>query len=323
MLQHIVLLLVGFVILVKGADVFVESACNVAQILRIPLVIIGIVIIGFGTSLPEFAINLNAVLKGQNAIAIGNIIGSNVFNILFIIGAIALFRNIHIKKKMLKFEFPFLIGASALLVFFSLDSLFIATKNTLSRLDGIILLLIFASFLYGVFYVSMKRKHDPDEHMHLDLSTREELKIGGNLLSVITGIILVIYGGDLVVDQSVIVAQKLGLSQHFIGLTIVAIGSSLPELVTSIIALFKRQQDIIVGNILGSNIFNILCILGMSSVIMPLALTNQMIIDAGVCLGSALLLAFIAYYKKKVTRTSGILFIALYVSYLAYILISH
>jgi cation:H+ antiporter len=320
MFQNIVLLAVGFIILVKGADVFVESACNVAQILRVPVVIIGIIIIGFGTSLPELAVNLNAVFKGDNAIAIGNVIGSNVFNILFIVGTIAIFKTIHIKKKMLRFEFPFLLLASAILLFFCLDCFVLDTQNTLSRFDGIILLCVFVFFLYRVFKTSAARKGHDDEVLDFHVTKDEELKVGGNSLSVVTGLILVIYGGNMVVDQSVKIASLLGLSHHFIGLTVVGIGTSLPEYITSIIALLKGKQDIIVGNIIGSNIFNILLILGVSSLVLPLAVTNPMVIDASVCFSSAALVALIAFWKGKVTRTTGIILTLIYLSYFAYII---
>jgi len=320
-----VLLLVGFVILVKGADIFVESACNLAYIFQVPVIIIGIVIIGFGTSLPEFAVNLNAVLNNMNSIGIGAVVGSNIFNVLMIIGTVSLFKVIHVQPKMLKIELPFLIIASTLLILFLTKSLIFSGSNELNNIEGYIFLGIFTLFIFFVLRAALKQrrvmiKETPKEEHHL--SKAEELKIGENALSLIAGIVFIIYGGDLVVEKSAIIAEHLGLSHHFVGLTIVGIGTSLPELVTSIIAAIRNKQDLIIGNIIGSNIFNILFVLGSVSVIRNLALTPAMILDSVVCLLTVILLTAMIFIRKKIGRMSGVFFILVYFAYFSYILIS-
>jgi cation:H+ antiporter len=320
-----VLLLVGFIILVKGADIFVESACNLAYIFRVPVIIIGIVIIGFGTSLPEFAVNLNAVLNNINSIGIGAVVGSNIFNILMIIGTVSLFKVVHVQPRMLKIELPFLFIASALLIAFLIKSLIFHGTNELNNVEGYIFLATFVIFVFFVLRAALKQRRAslreaPVEHH--TLSKVEELKVGGNTLSLIAGIVFIIYGGDLVIEKSALIAESLGLSHHFVGLTIVGIGTSLPEYVTSIIAAIRNKQDIIVGNIIGSNIFNILFVLGSVSVIRNLALTPAMIIDSIVCFLTVILLTVMVCWRKQIGRVSGIVFIAFYLAYFSYILIS-
>jgi len=325
MVNTVILLLVGFVILVKGADIFVESACNLAYIFQVPMIIIGIVIIGFGTSLPEFAVNLNAVLNNMNSIGIGAVVGSNIFNVLVIIGTVSLFKVVHVQPKMLKIELPFLIIASTLLILFLTKSLIFSGSNELNTIEGCIFLGIFTLFVFFVLRAALKQrrimiKEVPKEEHHL--SKAEELKVGENALSLIAGIVFIIYGGDLVVEKSAIIAEHLGLSHHFVGLTIVGIGTSLPELVTSIIAAIRNKQDLIVGNIIGSNIFNILFVLGSVSVIRNLVLTPAMILDSVVCLFTVILLTAMIFIRKKIGRIGGIFFILIYLSYFSYILIS-
>jgi len=323
MFELITLLTVGFIILVKGADIFVESASNIACLFRVPIVIIGIVIIGFGTSLPELSVNISAILKGDDAIAVSNVVGSNIFNILFIIGTIALCKPIIIKKKMFNFEFPYLLIASAILLFCATNYLIIKTPNHLTFTDGIIFLCIFIVFLYQVFRTSIKRRHDKDEdHDSFQLTKTQELKVSDNIISVIVGVILVVYGGNMVIKESSSIALSLGLSKHFVGLTMVAIGTSLPEYITSIIAAMKNKQDIIIGNIIGSNVFNILLILGATTMIHYLVITDQMIIDVVMCLFSAILVSIIAFSRHKISRFSGGLLTAVYLAYFVYILLN-
>jgi cation:H+ antiporter len=326
MLHLCILLLIGFIILVKGADIFVESACNLAYIFQVPVIIIGIVIIGFGTSLPEFAVNLNAVLNNINSIGIGAVLGSNIFNVLMIIGTVSLFKVVHVQPKMLKIELPFLIIASILLLLFLIKNLIFHGTNELNNIEGYILLTVFVLFVFLVLRIAFKQrqltlKETPVEHH--TLSKKEEFKIGENTLSLIAGIVFIIYGGDLVIGKSSVIAEQLGLSHHFVGLTIVGIGTSLPEYVTSIIAAIRNKQDIIVGNIIGSNIFNILFVLGSVCVIRSLTLTSAMIIDSIVCLCSVLLLTIMVYIRKQIGRMGGVLFILSYLVYFSYILMTH
>lgn len=321
-----VLLFVGFVILVKGADIFVESACNLAYIFQVPVIIIGIVIIGFGTSLPEFAVNLNAVLNNINSIGIGAVVGSNIFNVLMIIGTVSVFKVIHVQPKTLKIELPFLLVASMLLIFFLTKSLIFSGSNELNNIEGYVFLAVFALFVFFILRAALKQRRitmmeetSKEEH---HLSKAEELKVGENALSLIAGIVFIIYGGDLVVEKSAIIAEHLGLSHHFIGLTIVGIGTSLPEYVTSIIAAMRNKQDLIVGNIIGSNIFNILFVLGSVSIIRNLTLTPAMIVDSVVCLLTVILLSVMIFIRKKIGRMGGIFFILIYSVYFSYILMN-
>jgi cation:H+ antiporter len=322
-----ILLLVGFIILVKGADIFVESACNLAYIFQVPVIIIGIVIIGFGTSLPEFAVNLNAVLNNVHSIGIGAVIGANIFNLLMNVGIVATFKVVHIQPKVLKFELPFLLIATGLLLLVLLNYWLFQGANQLGFAHGIVFLITFTLFVFFVLRAALKQRRsaiqedvETDEHT---LSKSEEFKVGENLLSLLAGIVFIIYGGDLVVERSVVIAEHLGLSNHFIGLTIVGIGTALPELVTSIMAAIKNKQDIIIGNIIGSNVFNLLFVLGFMAVIRGIALTQSMVIDAGFCFFTVILLMGVILIWKKVSRLSGFIFILSYLIYFGYILLQH
>jgi cation:H+ antiporter len=320
MTNTVILLFVGFVILIKGADIFVESACKIAYIFRIPMVIIGIVIIGFGTSLPEFSVTLNAVLKNHSTIALSTIIGSNLFNLLFIIGSVACFSTIHVKKKLLTFELPYLVISALILALSGIANLVFHTVAELTRLEGIILLLVLCVFLVHMCFVSKKRRTDQDEgHNQVELEKIQELKIGSNLLSVIVGVILVIYGGDLVVEKSVTIAKQLNVSAHLIGLTIVGIGTSLPEYVVSIVAAIRHKQDLIVGNIIGSNIFNVLFILGTCSMSRAISISNVIIYNSIFYLACTILFMFFIFRAHKISKLLGGFFILLYISFLYFV----
>jgi cation:H+ antiporter len=317
MTNTIILLFVGFVILVKGADIFIESACKVAYIFRIPMVIIGIVIIGFGTSLPEFSVTFNAVLKHHDTMAVSTIIGSNLFNLLFIIGSVACFTTITVKRKLLTFELPYLVISAFILMFAGIDNEFFGLSPTLTRLEGVILLITFCIFLTHMWFVSKKRRSDPDEaHNQIEFASPQELKVGSNLLSVIVGVILVIYGGDLVVEKSVAIAQHLGVSAHLVGVTIVGIGTSLPEYVVSIMAAIRHQQDLIVGNIIGSNIFNGLFILGSSALLHSIGIPTVVMYNSIFYLFCAVLFMVCIYRSHKISRLLGGLFALLYIGFL-------
>ena len=258
MTNTIMLLLVGFVILVKGADIFVESACSVAYIFRIPLVIIGIVIVGFGTSLPELSVILTAVLKRHDILALSTVLGTNIFNILFLLGTIACFFPIHLKKKMLKVELPYFILSAFLLFLFSILSVFFYKYITLTIVAGFLFLIFFFMFLLTLWFIYKGRREDEDEyHNEKHLTKAQELKVGSNVLSVLVGIVLVVYGGKLVVNMSILMIQHLKTTPSVMGSTILAVGTSLPEYTISVMAAIRRQPDLIIGNIIGSNIFNI------------------------------------------------------------------
>ena len=301
-----VLLLVGFVLLIKGADFFVEGSSSLARILRIPSVIIGLTIVAMGTSAPEASVSINAALAGSNDIAISNVVGSNIFNGLVVVGVCAVLAAFQTNKDILKRDMPLNICVSAILCLMFLD-------GKLSRTEGILLLA--GMILYLCFMIrSALKNREPGA----DIQT---LSLPVSLLYIVGGLVAVIFGGDLVVDKACIIARSWGVSQNFIGLTIIAVGTSLPELVTSIVATRKGDSSLALGNAIGSNLFNILFILGMSSVISPLHVLDESVIDCLLLTVSAIILYLFARSKKKMTRLEGVICILLYISYTAYLLI--
>ena len=301
-----VLLLVGFVLLIKGADFFVEGSSSLARILRIPSVIIGLTIVAMGTSAPEASVSINAALARSNDIAISNVVGSNIFNGLVVVGVCAVLAAFQTNKDILKRDMPLNIFVSAILCLMFLD-------GKLSRTEGILLLA--GMILYLCFMIrSALNNREPGA----DIQT---LSLPVSLLYIVGGLAAVIFGGDLVVDKACIIARSRGVSQNFIGLTIIAIGTSLPELVTSIVATRKGDSSLALGNAIGSNLFNILFILGMSSVISPLHVLDESVIDCLLLTVSAVILYLFARSKKKMTRLEGAICILLYISYTAYLLI--
>ena len=256
MLIALLKLIVGFILLVKGADAFVDGASSVAKKFRIPAFVIGLTIVAFGTSAPELAVSITAALKGSNDIALGNVVGSNIFNALVVLGTSAAITPIVVDKGMIKRDYPLSIFAAVLLSILAADTLF--TKSgalSLGRIDGIILLIAFAGFMVMTIKASMDGRTDMEEEA-------EALPVLKAIIFIVLGLVGIIYGGDLSVEGAKEIARFFGLSEAIIGLTIVAVGTSLPELVTSVIAAKKGESDIAVGNVIGSNIFNIFLILG-------------------------------------------------------------
>ena len=301
-----VLLLVGFVLLIKGADFFVEGSSSLARILRIPSVIIGLTIVAMGTSAPEASVSINAALAGSNDIAISNVVGSNIFNGLVVVGVCAVLAAFQTNKDILKRDMPLNIFVSAILCLMFLD-------GKLSRTEGILLLAGMVLYLCFMIRSALKNRESGADIQTLSLPV--------SLLYIVGGLAAVIFGGDLVVDKACIIARSWGVSQNFIGLTIIAIGTSLPELVTSIVATRKGDSSLALGNAIGSNLFNILFILGMSSVISPLHVLDESVIDCLLLTVSAVILYLFARSKKKMTRLEGVICILLYISYTAYLLI--
>lgn len=301
-----ILLLVGFVLLIKGADFFVEGSSSLARILRIPSVIIGLTIVAMGTSAPEASVSINAALAGSNDIAISNVVGSNIFNGLVVVGVCAVLAAFQTNKDILKRDMPLNIFVSAILCLMFLD-------GKLSRTEGILLLAGMVLYLCFMIRSALKNREPGADIQTLSLPV--------SLLYIVGGLAAVIFGGDLVVDKACIIARSWGVSQNFIGLTIIAIGTSLPELVTSIVATRKGDSSLALGNAIGSNLFNILFILGMSSVISPLHVLDESVIDCLLLTVSAVILYLFARSKKKMTRLEGVICILLYISYTAYLLI--
>lgn len=314
MVLMVVYLLAGFALLVKGADYFVDGACNLSKKLKIPEYLVGLTVVAFGTSLPEAAVSITASVQGSNEIAIGNVIGSNTFNTLFILGASALFTPVVVKKNILKHDFPFCLGITGLLLvlLLSLNN----GKIALTYIDGIVLLVIFAVFM--TVSIINGRKDTKTVQEEVPVSNISNLKCVAMILFGLAGVVL---GGQLTVRGATLLARAFGMSETVIGLTVVAVGTSLPELVTSIVAARKKQNDIAVGNVIGSNIFNILFILGVSSCITTIPTDNHTIMDICILIGGSLLVYLFSVTSKKITRYAAVIMILLYIGYTAYLLI--
>ncbi len=301
------LLLVGFVLLIKGADFFVDGSSSVARLLGVPSVIIGLTIVAMGTSAPEAAVSITAGLAGSNEIAVSNVIGSNIFNLLVVAGSCAAIKAFSVDKELLERDFPVNLAANLLLMVFLIN-------NTVSRMEGLILLALFAAYLAYLVVGALKNRQTTDE----------EVKTLSPLLSVvyiIGGLAAIIYGGDLVVDNAVLIAEHWGLSQTFIGLTIIAMGTSLPELVTSIVAAGKGESGLAIGNVVGSNIFNLMLILGLSSSLSPITVERSALINASLLFAVTLIVFLIGRAKKGISRPVGFGCLAAYLAYTVYLIL--
>ena len=300
------LLLIGFVLLIKGADFFVDGSSSLARIMKVPSVIIGLTIVAMGTSAPEASVSVNAALAGSNDIAISNVIGSNLFNGLVVVGVCAFMAGFKTNPEILKRDMPLNIIVTAILCIMLLD-------RHINHIEGIILLISMAVYIAVMVISALKNRETADECKILSLPK--------SLIFIIGGLISVIFGGTLVVDNACLIAKDFGVSENFIGLTTIAIGTSLPELVTSITATRKGDSGLALGNAIGSNLFNILFILGMSATICPLNVLSESIIDCIILLVSAVILYVFARTKKTMNRWEGIVCVFLYVGYTAYLLI--
>ena len=300
------LLLIGFVLLIKGADFFVDGSSSLARIMKVPSVIIGLTIVAMGTSAPEASVSINAALAGSNDIAISNVIGSNLFNGLVVVGVCAFMAGFKTNPEILKRDMPLNIIVTAILCIMLLD-------RHINRIEGIILLIGMAVYIAAMVISALKNRETADDCKILSLPK--------SLIFIIGGLIAVIFGGTLVVDNACLIAKDFGVSENFIGLTIIAIGTSLPELVTSITATRKGDSGLALGNAIGSNLFNILFILGMSATICPLNVLSESIIDCIILIVSAVILYVFARTKKTMNRWEGIVCVFLYVGYTAYLLI--
>ncbi|MBR2372433.1 MAG: calcium/sodium antiporter [Clostridia bacterium] len=302
------LLVVGFVLLIKGADFFVEGSSDVARLFKIPSVVIGLTIVAAGTSAPEAAVSITAGLAGSNDIALNNVIGSNMFNLLVVVGMCAAIKVFVADEIIFKRDLPICIGLTALLTVFLFD-------GALNWVDGLILLVLFVAYIAMTVVVALKGrdKNQPEEE------TKKQRKWWLSLIFIAGGLAGVIFGGDLVVDSASKIALNLGMSEALVGLTIVALGTSLPELVTSITAARKGDSGMALGNVVGSNIFNLLLILGSSSVLSPIGTNQNTMVDILFCLGVTIFtFVAIALCKKKVNRPVGIAMVLLYIAYMIF-----
>lgn len=336
--MNIIILLLGFVLLVKGADIFVEGSSTIAKILKIPPLIIGLTIVAFGTSAPEAAVSITAALNGQNGMAMGNVVGSNIFNLLMVVGISGFIKTLSVDKAIISKEFPFLLLTSILLFILTFDvSLQGTTTNILSRGDGLILLMFFAIFMYSLLKSALSSMNSPsleETSISFDSSsigynddtlvkekTNSKILLK-NILASIIGIILIILGGNMVVSSASNIASDFGVSDQLIGLTIVSIGTSLPEFVTSIIAAIKGESSIALGNVIGSNVFNILFVLGASATISPMSIDPVLFIDTLFMIIVTLITYLFAIQKRDINKVESIVLVLLYIGYMAYLLIS-
>jgi cation:H+ antiporter len=310
MILAIIGVIIGFVLLVKGADFFVEGSGSVAKKFNIPVFIIGMTIVAMGTSAPECAVSISASLRGINGMAISNVIGSNIFNLLVVCGVCALFQPLVIKKETLKKEFPFSVLVAVIIGVMGLAGMMVG------HMDGIILVVIFALFLYWMVRSAKKSMQAGED---VEAEEIKDLPIWKCLVFIGGGLVAIVIGGQMVVNCSETIARGFGLSETLIGLTICSIGTSLPELVTSVVAARKNQAGMALGNVIGSNIFNILLVGGLASAISPIAVNMNNLIDIVILVAVSLYIMILVWRKQLLTRADGVSMLAIYAAYMVYI----
>lgn len=316
LLINLALLLIGFVFLIKGADIFVDGASDTARKIRVPKMLIGLTIVSFGTSAPELAVSIQSILSGKGDILLGNVVGSNVLNILLILGVASLVGTLRVNTATVKKEIPVLVLITLAFAALLSDKIFGLAENVFTRQDGVVLLLFFCIFIY--YLIGMARKKDTNEEENKD---EKPVKLVKALLMIVIGLFGIVLGSDFVVKGASEIAATFGVSQRIISLTIVALGTSLPELVTSVIATKKGEYDIAIGNIVGSNIFNIGIVAGL-----PVAIFGGVgggafsYIDIIALIISAVVLFFFARHGGRIGYKKGIIFLLMFVAYYGYVM---
>ena len=306
-----IILIIGFILLIKGADYFVEGSASVAKKLKVPSFIIGMTIVAMGTSAPECAVSIAASLKNSNELAISNVVGSNMFNLMVVCGVCALMVPLTIEASTLKREFPFSILVGILLLGLG------ATGMQVGRVEGVILLVIFAAFLYYMVMSALKQRKE-QEAQEEEVEEIKDIPTFLCVFYILIGAVAIAGGGDLVVDAASRIAVHFGMSQTLVGLTIVACGTSLPELVTSIVAARKNEVDMALGNVIGSNIFNILLVIGVAAAISPIAVIRANIIDMIAMTIMSLLVFVFTIKDKKISKMQGIVMLLVYLGFIVY-----
>ena len=313
---QIILLVVGFVILIKGADWLIDGASSVAAHMKVSKLLVGLTIVAFGTGAPELAVSISSLINGTTDMLLGNVIGSNIINILLLIGIAAVIRPVKIKKDTISKELPLLLLISTALIVLFLDTVLMnAEVNVISRADGIICLLFFAIFIFYIIAMARKNRAQAKE------VEKPKFNVGVSILLVVVGLVGVVGGAELVVNNASLLAEAAGISDRIIALTIVAFGTSLPELITTIKAAKKGENELLVGNIIGSNIFNICIVLGL-----PVALFGTVtpksfeIIDLVMLILSAVILLVVARSGRKISRTEGVAMLAIFTAYYGYLI---
>lgn len=308
MLIQCVLLALGFAMLVKGADWFVDGAAGVADKFGVPQLVIGLTIVAMGTSAPEAAVSITAALKGSAEITIGNVVGSNILNILIILGITSAIVTVAVAKSTIRYEIPYMIFITVLLLVLGY------TGEAITLVEGIILWIAFIAYLSYLFMMAKKNKAEVEEE-NLEMPTWKLV------LAAVIGLVLVVWGSDVTVDAATHIAKEMGMSERFIGLTIVALGTSLPELFTSVSAAIKGKADIAIGNIVGSNIFNILFVVGITAIITPVVFEPNFLIDTIIAALAGVLLLISVFKSKSLKRPAGIIMLACYAGYFVYLLV--
>lgn len=319
-LKAVFVLIIGFILLVKGADFFVEGASSVAKMLKVPSLIIGMTIVAMGTSLPETSVSIAASMNNQNTLAVSNVVGSNIFNLMVVLGVCAVIAELKVSKDVLKRDYPFSVLCAILLLVAGVIGM------TLGRMDGIIFLVIFAVFIFYLIKSALDARKrgeisEKEREMNEEMEEMKDLPVWKCILYIVGGAIAIKYGGDWVVDSASVIATSFGISATLVGLTICSVGTSLPELVTSIVAARKNELDMAVGNVVGSNVFNILMVLGIAATVSPIAFLTENIIDIVVLLVFSLITWVLCVTQKKLSKKEGILMLVLYTIYLVYICI--
>ena len=311
-----VFLVLGLVLLVKGADLFVTGASSVARRFHIPSLIIGLTIVAFGTSAPELAVSVTSALNGQSDISMGNVVGSNMFNLLVVVGIAAFILPFKVKETIIAKEFPFVLLSCLALIVLTFDiTLGNGTANVLNRTDGLVLLMFFGIFMYYLLSVALRAvKENEDEEVMVSLG------LGRSLIYLAIGLAGVVFGGDITVDAASAIARDFGMSEAMVGLTIVAVGTSLPELMTSVVAARKGESDIALGNVIGSNIFNVFFILGLTAFITPVAVSGAVAFDALLLAAISLIAFLFALTDRRYSKGEGLVLVALYAAYMIFVI---
>lgn len=313
-LTAVLILVGGFILLVKGADFFVDGAASVAKMLKIPSLIVGLTVVAMGTSLPECSVSIVSSMNGSNSLAISNAIGSNIFNLMVVCGVCTLFVPLKVDRTTLKRDFPISILCAAVLVALAY------TGGTLDRIEGVVLLVLFVAFIIMLIKSAMAARN---KGMAIDSEddNKKVLPVWMCVVFIIGGGVAIKFGGDMVVDSAVTIARMANITETVIGLTIVALGTSLPELVTSVVAAKKDEVDMAVGNVIGSNVFNILLVLGVASTISPISFVNDNLYDTFILIAFSIIVWLLAWTKGRINRIEGVSMLTMFAGYMVYIFV--
>lgn len=311
--MDIIYLILGFIIIIKASDMLVSGAVNLAKFLKVPTLVIGLTVVAIATGVPEIAISISSSLKGSNGLLLGNLLGSNMFNILFILGLISLIRPLYIKKEIILKNYVFALLSCIVLLVVAWDVIFLDNKvNLITRSEGSLLLLFAFIFTYSIVLDATLNKKNKIETVKFSFK---------DILNILLGIVLIALSAEVIVNSCVNISKYLGVSEDLIGLTIIAIGTNLPELVTSIVAVKKGESDMAIGNLVGTNIFNIFLILGLSAVINPITISNNSFIDIIILTITSFIVYVFIRCKKDINKIEGITMIFLYIIYIVYVVV--